>query len=306
MRWYYRHSGLQVESELHLPEWSAFETPPASLPDLRIFWSESPSSTRDVPAAGPKEASVTADSCHFFVPEAAEYRVSRTGRIEIYAVSSPDIKKVRVFLYGAAWAAFCYLQELTLLHASVVAIREEAVAFCGPSGAGKSSLAARMTMLGYPLVSDDLFRVDFHEPGRAFVYPSSTRLKLWREALTSLGIACDLSEQDHVRMDKYHLPLSEDVSLKPRPLAAVFMLTWGAPACMRLTGMAALRRLVGAATYRGDLLGEKESLAGHWTRCAELLRRVTVWELARPRDWAGMDAAVALVLTKMRGNQEEK
>lgn len=291
----YRHSGLQIESEVPLPEWAAFEAPHCFKPDLRITLSPRPHSQGE-------NTFIDADSYCFFVPDAAQYRVHRGGEIEILTVTDPDMKKVRVCLYGMAWAAFFALRGLSLLHGSAVSIEGKAVAFCGPSGAGKSSLTAQLTTAGFPLISDDLFRVELGTSGLPSVYPSSTRLKLWREALPLLSITHEGLEQDHSRMNKFHVPLS-DTSVPGRlPLAALFVLTWGEPACTRLRGMDALRRLVGAATYRGDLLEAMNDLARHWACCAELTRRIPIWELSRPRDWAKVEETAALLLTKLQLN----
>lgn len=292
--WFYQHSGLQITSEIHLPEWSAFEKLlPDAAPDLRIFCSEERFwEDADTPVAIP-----SADEYRFGVPDTAAYRVNRAGEIKIRPVTGADYRKVRVFLLGAAWAAFCSLSSLFLLHASVVQVGKEAVAFCGPSGAGKSSLAAKLTTLGYPLVSDDLCRFDLHGGERPAVYTSATRLKLWREALSALEMDCGRAEQDIARLDKYHLPLAREFVPEERlPVTSVYLLAWGEPVRTRLRGTSALRRLVSAGTYHADILESTAGLARHWAFCAELAGRVPLWELTRPRDWAYMDTAAALVL----------
>ena len=75
----------------------------------------------------------------------------------------------------------------------------------------------------------------------------------------------------------------------PVPPRAIYLLAWGDTTISPLSGIVALRRFVAAATYRGELLTAMGCVAAQWRRCSELLRAVSVWEFARPRDWSAMD-----------------
>jgi hypothetical protein len=66
-------------------------------------------------------------------------------------------------------------------------------------------------------------------------------------------------------------------------LRAVYLLEWGDLHLSRLTGYTALHRLIAASTYRGALLEPMGKMGTHWQQCLELVRRVQVWELRRPR-----------------------
>ena len=157
-------------------------------------------------------------------------------------------------------------------------------------------MAAQLTTRGCPLVSDDLCRVDFRDHETPSVYRSSTRLKLWQEAIASLDIAGTDLERDHARMNKYHVPLAGGPQSERTPLVAVCLLVWGEPALARLTGTEALRCLISAATYRGELLEAVGGLARHWFLCTRLVRQVPVWQFSRPRDWSKIGEAADLLL----------
>ena len=50
-----------------------------------------------------------------------------------------------------------------------------------------------------------------------------------------------------------------------------------------------MRHFVSAATYRGALLEPMGKFGAYWRQCLEVVRRVPVWELQRPRDLAAME-----------------
>jgi len=288
--WHYAYSGLSVVSNLHLPEWEAFQSAQAPvLPDLTIHFQPSQGETRET------LSTISAEECQFFISDVGHYKVRASGEIAIREEPGADIRAVRAFLLGSALGAFYHLRGLLAFHASVVQVGDAAIAFCGESGAGKSTLAAWMNTLGHPLVSDDLCRIEFSEAASVSVYRSATRLKLWQDTLDILKWGEAPRDRDHARMAKFHVPVTSD-SLPPfLPLQAIYLLVWGDLGLTRLTGLAALRRLIGAATYRGELLEPMERLGGYWSQCAELVQRVPVWEFSRPKNAALLTESMAFL-----------
>lgn len=297
-RWHYLYSGLRVTSELVLPEWRAFEsTKPYDDPDVVIRLD------REAPAE--PSPILTAEQYRFHVEGVGDYCVNAGREIRIVIEPEAGARETRLFLLGSAWGALCYQRGVLVLHSSVVQVHEQAVAFCGESGVGKSSIAAWLATRGYPMVADDLCRFDAGADS-VRVYPAARRFKLWREALCKLGWPGDGLERDHFRIDKYHVPADErEASLERQmntlPLRAIYLLAWGEVAVTRLTGLAALRGLIEAATYRGDLLEPMGQLAAHWQRCAVLARCVPIFRFRRPLDWLAMDGAMRRLSTHWDG-----
>lgn len=317
-RRYYSYAGLNVTSELALPEWAEFEQPQptgdmdvvitlagALDPDLTLQGEQSPanrSRDRNSEIASPSTLAmtpvITADEFRLHVPETGDYYVHHGREIVVTPAVGAGAREVRLFLLGTAWGALCYQRGALSLHASVVQLGNGAIAFCGPTGSGKSTIAAWMLARGARLVGDDLCR--FEIAGReAHVFPAAPRLKLWRDALDRMGRTTDDLERDHFRMDKFHLPAVRGEQYfraavqTPLRLHAIYLLEWGETGLTRLTGTTALRRLVQAATYRGELLEPMGRLAEHWQRCADLARSAPIFRFARPRDWNAMEGAIA-------------
>ncbi len=290
-RWYYVYAGLRVISELPLPEWAIFEQPaPPNDADIVIALNSAPPAS---PAACYQTAIplITANEYRFHIPQTGDYWVRHGREILVTPAPGAGAHEVRLFLLGSAWGALCYQRGLLTLHASVIQVGKRALAFCGATGSGKSSVAAWLAARGHSLVSDDLCHFDIIE-NKAFVYPAAPRLKLWRDALYALGRSDAGLERDHFRMDKFHVADLACAGLQALPLRAICLLEWGPPGMTRLSGMNALRRLIAAATYRGELLEPMGQVAAHWQRCAELAKRAPVWAFSRPRDWPAMDAAM--------------
>lgn len=278
---------------MEIPEWSVFETgEPFDAPDVVIRLATS----KEAPPPGDHDLPIIeAGRYCFTIPEAGHYRVTQGQEIAVTLTPGAEAREVRLFLLGSAWGALCYQRGLLALHASVVEVGDSAVAFCGATGSGKSAVAAWLTERGYRLVSDDLCRFEVPTHGPPLVYPSSPRLKLWRDALYALGRSDAGLERDHFREDKFHWPLPISSGRQPLPLRAIYLLEWGETAVARLTGVTALRRFVVAATYRGELLEPMGQVAAHWERCVALARRVPIWEFSCPRDWSAMETVIGML-----------
>ncbi len=302
-RWYYVYSGLNVASELQIPEWAPFEqSAPLGHADVLIALVHGRFDSTATPEGKSEQAETTtapfisADEYRFCAAQIARYRI-HLGR-EIVITPAPDAgeREVRLFLLGSAWGALCYQRGILALHSSVVEVGGRAVAFCGATGAGKSSLAAALIARGYRCVCDDLCRFEVFD-GQARVYPAAPRLKLWRDTLERMGKTVDGLERDHIRMDKFHTTLDRSgVTSGPLALGALYLLEWGAPGIDRLTGLNALCHFISAATYRGELLEPMGQVAAHWERCAALAERVPVYQFSRPRDWSGFDTTAEMLI----------
>ncbi len=292
---HYYHAGLRVRSEFPVPDWDRSER--AQLfeePDVVV------KTRADIPLVDVPRVSAT--EYVFRIPGVGTYSVRDGREIAISAEPGADDREVRLFLLGTAWSAVCYQRGLLLLHAGVVQSGGGAIAFCGKSGAGKSSASAWLVGRGWRLLGDDLCRFETTHDA-AIVYPSTPRLKLWREALEAMSWPAEGLEQDHFRLEKYRSSLPEiqgPTGFEPVPVRAIYLLEWGDLDLTRLTGAAALRRIVAAATYRPDLIDGMGRHAAHWERFLELARRTTVWQFKRPRDWQAADEAMESLLVHAR------
>ncbi len=295
-------------SDIPIPEWSSFAVPPANQPadtTIRLRTDACP------PLPDGESISVEPGQFRIEVPDAGIFVARATGpgpgSIEIACPCDPDFARIRALLTGLVWGALCHLRAMPILHASVVLRGDRAIAFCGESGQGKSSMAAWMVSHGWCLLCDDICALSLAGDPPAsqpvLAYPAAARLKLWSDALLSLGWTDRGVERDCRRMDKYHVRASAPdgrmsscpSTLDPAPLSCIVLLDWGDLEVRTLRGIESLRQLVTAATYHGELLEPMGRLAATWELMAEVARRVPIRRLTRPRDWSRMpDVAASL------------
>lgn len=126
-----------------------------------------------------------------------QYRISSSEIIIRPAADAAD-DLLRLPLLGLVPSAVLVRRGVPVLHASALRVGDEAVAFIGDKRFGKSTMAATLWERGHQLISDDVVVLDPSSPSGQAVRPGPIGVKLWPDAVESLGIA-----------DQAHYPLCE-------------------------------------------------------------------------------------------------
>lgn len=154
-----------------------------------------------------------------------------TNCLNIY--STPELRFLDIlsFLTGPVFGAILRLKNITCLHASVVAVKDRAIAIIGPKGAGKSTLVAELAAQGFAVLSDDLAPLYLNK-GVFYIHPGYPMIRLWPNSIKQYS---SLSFNSLPRVlsftEKRFVPLSLNNGIKqwhfqthPLPLHSVYLL----------------------------------------------------------------------------------
>jgi hypothetical protein len=249
----YVSHGLRINSEIALPELDTTRSARAALPEVsvRIGHVEEtlPGATRVASVFQFAERDML-----FEFPGIARYRVRHGEEIVVDPFADASAKAIRLHVLGTALSMLCLQRGLLPLHANAIVASGRAIGFAGRSGAGKSTLTATLRKRGYAVLSDDVCVVSFDDEGRALCWPGIPRLKLWREAAAALGQDISRCETLLEGIDKYHVPLSDEVPSHPLPFDRLYVLpdrgTKPRTQIDRLVGGSAVKAIM-ENTYRG-------------------------------------------------------
>jgi hypothetical protein len=162
-------------------------TPVCDDPDYPCVWYVSP----EVDPSGRPEMTIEAGEAGYRLAysDIATFLVDRGGhRVVARWATSRTGADAAGYLAGSLLAFVLRVRGSLLLHASAVAVDGRALLFVGDAWSGKSSTAGAFSVLGYPLVSDDLVRIDAR--GGDFVaYPCQPRLNVWGDSAAVLFAA---------------------------------------------------------------------------------------------------------------------
>jgi hypothetical protein len=228
----------------------------------------------------------------------------RHGR-EIVIDPAPGVEErlLRLSLLGPALALLLHQRGFLIVHASVVAQGDCAVAFLGKNGWGKSTIAAALHLKGYDLVTDDVAAIQLGADGPR-VLPSFPQVKLWPEAARLLGGSSETLPILHPDFDKRGWRAERGFALAPRRLERIYGLAPGpAPAVENLEPREACFEILGhwyGHRFGGELL-QNGSATRHLQQCAALASQVSMRRLVRSGGSAALLHLADLVDNDLRG-----
>lgn len=280
----YRAYGLTLESAIELPELAKLESVeerPTS-PDVQICLGEVPEYLpgRPVPRAW---LDAVNDVCLLRFNGIGRFLVERGEKITIQKEEQTSFDDLRGFLLGSVIAAVVHQRGMIPLHISAVLTPRGAIAFTGDSGAGKSTMVAHLNRaMGWPLISDDVSRV-FESTVGYEIESGVHTVKLWKDALNSLGRTSSGLRRDLTRYDKFHAIDSNKFTGGNAPLHALVQLKWGdSHSTKRLTGRRAFEAVLNSV-YRpevGRMCGNRDRIV---EAAMSIAGSISVHELERPK-----------------------
>jgi hypothetical protein len=209
----------------------------------------------------------------FCYADQTEFLIDVAGT-EVWARWSDPLtlEDTATYLLGPVMGFVMLLRGIVCLHASAVAIGNEAVALVGPAGSGKSTTAAAFAARGYRILAEDVVTLDDRED-HFLVRPGYPCIRLWPASVKALyGSETHLPKLTP-NWDKCYLDLSHGFQMQPLRLAAIYLLgerqdDASAPLIETLDRSGGLMSLV-ANTYATKLM-DKQMRAREF----ELLTRV--------------------------------
>jgi hypothetical protein len=215
------------------------------------------------------------------------------------------LEDTATYLLGPVMGFVMLLRGIVCLHASAVAIGNEAIAFLGPAGSGKSTTAAAFAERGYSVLAEDVVTLD--DRGDQFlVRPGYPCIRLWPAAVKALyGSETHLPKLTP-NWDKCYLDLSDNFHGEPLRLAAIYHLSERrheatAPFVQALHRSGAMMSLV-ANTYATKLM-DKQMRAREFELLTRVVKSVPLRRVTPHADPARLDELCTRIIADFQNVQ---
>lgn len=196
------------------------------------------------------------------------------------------------FLTGPVLSVLLHQRGFLVMHASAVAINDEAVIFLGAKGYGKSTLAAHLQVRGHRLISDDIVPVDFADD-RVLTVPGYPRIKLFEDSITAVGADSANLPLIHRFVEKRSFQCAENFSTEPVFLRGVYVLAENEEVFLENLSPADAFIEVTKHTYLNRYLEALKCLPEHFRQCQKLIKSIPVIKLNRPHNFMAMNEVCA-------------
>lgn len=240
---------------------------------------------------------LTTDGMYLFLSGAGTFLIRNGNEIIIEPELNAEASKIRLLLLGAAMGVLLHQRGYLTLHASAVAMNNGAVVFIGDKGWGKSTIAANLHARGHNLIADDVVAVDLHSEQQAIILPAFPQLKLWPDAVTSLGSKPEELPQLVSYLEKRDFRPNRGFMLTNTPLKQIYVLGRGEAVEIKpLNNQQVLTYLIRNSyiTRFGEELIESNR-ALYFRQLTQLAKQVSISHLLRPEDLSLLPETIKLV-----------
>ena len=288
----YKAFGLQIASEIPLPELQPYDGPPkvviklGRIPDCMDEVTE----YNEHHKAGEKKL-------FFQVKDVGKYYINNGNQIIIEPEDHADGRAIRLFLLGLAMGALLFQRGILPIHGSVISMGEYCFVLTGVQGAGKSTLASAFRKEGYPILTDDVAAIYFDEAGTPYVHPSYPQQKLWKDSLLAIGDPTELFPSIHGRLDKYAVAIPDMFCDTPKKLAAIFEIKPEEGVEVRVTKLSGTSRLTLILNniYRYDFIKGLGLGIEVFRYSAAIAGKASVFIITRPKGTFTMEKQMELI-----------
>jgi hypothetical protein len=157
--------------------------------------------------------------------DVGEVLISKDGElITCHPFPQTESESFHVYLLGQALSFALVNKGFEPVHASAVAVGDQAIAFLGDCGLGKSTLAAAFLQAGHRLLTDDLLLLQTRTQS-IVAFPGPGRIKLFPKVAGKFLADASSGVPLNPKTQKQIIPLNNSqVSSEAMPLAAAYVL----------------------------------------------------------------------------------
>ena len=238
-----------------------------------------------------------------------DFLISPAGdRICFRLLAEVTIESFQTYALGRIFSFALVKKGHEPLHAATVVVNGLAVAFLGASAFGKSSLAACFVADGYPLLTDDVLRLEDHGD-RFIAFPGPPRLKLLpkvaRLYMGDVSAGIPINNKVLKSPKRVFLLPAEKTCDAPTPLGAIYVVTGPRKVYRKqrisISSLPAVEALVKVLsfTHNHELTG-RERLARQFDSARRLIDGVPIRSLSYPRILSSLSNVKSAILKDLR------
>lgn len=290
-KYYYKLFGINVESEVFLPEGMTSDEPV----DAYIRVANTPKS---IVKAGIANEFFQASDDEFvlWVQGVAHYYVSKGNLIVVDPHGGTD-DEIRLFLLSSAFAALIHQRGLLPIHASAVAKYGKAFVFAGRSGAGKSTTAANLLVKNFELLADDVCVIVPQKHAVPLLYPGYPQIKLWADALGKLGKNSHDFRKVRENVTKFALPMAGQFYNQAIEIQVIYILQSEPGNTLKIKELQGVEKFkaLSANVFRQYLIQGTQQRKRNFERLHTLALQCTVKQIQRPADQLSIDQLILAI-----------
>ena len=296
MSYYYKVYGLNVESEILVPELSILSKEEQSDIHIKISYGIMPEDIK-VSINNGQRSKYERNRMWFYINNVATFYIYDGKNIVIEPCEITDPQLVKVYILGSVLGMVMLQRNIVAIHGGSIVIDNKGYIFTGDKGAGKSTLTTALRKKGYGFVSDDVGAIKTGEINK--IHPGFGYQKLCEDALVNLGY--DPAKYEPFRGDfniKYIVPALEDFVSTAVPFEGMFELEVGDVDCVQVEEIKGNDKLKGMIKniFRIEILRCSGGMSGeYFKKCIDIAKDLKYYKITRPKGQFTVDEQIDII-----------
>ena len=294
MKYYYKVYGLNIESEIKIPELIILEKENEPNIDVTIYIGKMAEGINIAKNQGVLEG-FRKKEMWFYIKGIATYYIKNGREIVVEPYRDIDDYYIKTYILGSAFGLLLIQRNIVAIHGGTVVIDDKAIICTGHTGAGKSTLTSALRLNGAKLLADDVSSIDIKD--EIMVYPAYPQQKLCGDAVRKLGYDTgDFIRIDEGR-DKYAIPSKTEFISEPVKLSAIFEVMVGDIEKVEIRELKGSEKMntIMKNIYRGYV----NEIAGldreYFKKFLKITKEINLYRIIRPKDKFTVNEQIKLI-----------
>ena len=295
-KFYYRVYGLNIESEICIPEFTVIKDPSKKNIDATIKYKNVSKEIKESIRNG-KRNNFTYNEMWFNVDNLAIYNIHDGDKVEIELYENSDPYMVNMYILGTVLGLVLLQKNMIAIHGGAIVINNKGCVFTGGKGAGKSTLTTALRQRGYGFIADDVASINLDKDAK--IHPGFGYQKICEDAMDKLGYnPIDFVPFDAGEHIKYIVPALDKFIDYEVDFKALFEITVDDIDVVKIEELSGGKKLdnIIKNIFSIEVLGNAGGIPPViFKKCIDIARNIRCYRITRPRDKFTIDDQVNLI-----------
>ena len=295
MSYLYRVYGLNIESEIKIPELSKLDND--NNIDAKINYGIVSNEIKELIKMGYMGRYQKQDMW-FNIPNLAIYHITNGNQVIIEPYENADNQLIKVYILGSVLGMVLLQNNMVAIHGGGIVINDKGYVFTGDKGAGKSTITTALRQRGYNFVADDVCSIKQGEINK--IHPGFGYQKLCDDTMVKLGYNPD--DYEPFRSDfniKYIVPALDAFVNYEVPFEGVFELSVSENVenveIKEITGIQKIQRLI-KNIFRIEVINYSGGIEPtYFKKCADIAKGIKYYNIIRPKDVFSVNEQIEVI-----------
>lgn len=297
MKYYYRVYGLNIESNIEIPEFEIIDDISKYSIDVNLAYGTVNDEIKDS-IKRKQFYNFKKMNMWFYIKEVGIFHIFNGDTVIIEPCKDADTNMIKIYIMGSVMGMVLLQKNIVAIHGGGILIDGKGCIFTGDKGAGKSTISTALRKKGYKFISDDVCSIncgDINKINYGFGYN-----KLCEDAMIKFGY--DVRNYKPFRGDlnenKYIVSAFDEFTKEEVPLKAIFELVVEDVKTVEIkevVGADKIKNIV-ANIFRADILHYSGGMNPlYFKKCLDIAKNIKYYKIIRPENVFCVDDQIKLV-----------